>query len=164
MISRCIKYSVVIFGEWKGIFSLKLHHEKKKKMKRQVKPMKIMQFTWVTIGVLELCCTTLVADKIRTMVTSFSCRSSQKYQGWDKWQKDQRVFQGKGVLYQRSLCVPCLFSDTSGTDALENMGPRMLPTSPTSLSSFGPNCSWSHDCVFQLQAASLPDVCALTLS
>jgi len=81
VISRCIKYSVVIFGEWKGNLSLKLHHEKKEKMKRQVKPMKIMQFTLVTIGVLELCCTTLVTDKIRTMVTSFSCSSSQKYQG-----------------------------------------------------------------------------------
>lgn len=38
---------LIIFGEWKGNFSLKLHHEKKKKMKRQVKPMKIMQFTLV---------------------------------------------------------------------------------------------------------------------
>ena len=137
---------------------------KRRRKWKEVKPMKIMQFTLVTIGVLELCCTTLVTDKIRTMVTSFSCSSSQKYQGWNKWEKDQRVLQGKGVLYQRSLCVPWLFSDTSETDALKNMGPHMLPSSTTSLSSFCPSCSWSHYCVFQLQAASLPDVCALTLS
>ena len=103
---------------------------------------------------MELCCTTVVADKIKTMVTSFLCSSSQKYQGWDKWEKDQRVLQGKGVLYHRTLCVPWLFSETSETDALKNMGPRMLSSSATSLSSFCSSCSWSYCCVFQLQAAA----------
>lgn len=108
MISRCIKYSVVIFGEWKGIFSLKLHHEKKKKMKRQVKPMKIMQFTLVTIGVLKLCCTTLVADKIRTMVLLSHAGAVKSTRAETNGKKISEYFKVKACC-TRDLCV-CLGS------------------------------------------------------
>ena len=50
--------------------------------------------------------TTMHVDKNK--VTFVSCSSSQKHQGRDEWEKDQRVFQGKGAAV--CVCFACALS------------------------------------------------------